>query len=257
MRCTLIVGSILTAGMATTAAGQSVRGRVLDAETRLPVAAVEVRVEDGATGRALKSVVSDSLGRFLFVASAAQPLVLRTRRLGYAESSARIEGEDDDELIEVELVIGMTPLAIEPLRVVARVILPNRYLSANGFYARRSGPAGRFYTRSDIEKHASIGLSEVLRLAPGVRVIPTDGRRSDVVVGRATRPARCLPSVYLDGTLARMGGAPRPTDLTIDDMVMARDVEGVELYHGAAQAPAEFSRFAECGVIVIWTKRKL
>jgi hypothetical protein len=97
----------------------------------------------------------------------------------------------------------------------------------------------------------------VLRRVPGVRLLRPDGRRADAVLTRANTGRRCMPAIFLDGIVSRAGGAPRITDVVIDDMVPATEIEGIEIYHGPSQAPAVFSRHAECGAIVVWTKRRI
>ena len=50
-------------------------------------------------------------------------------------------------------------------------------------------------------------------------------------------------------------GGPRQ-DQAIDDYVHPSEVEGIEIYRGESDTPAEFvTRWVGCGTIVIWTRR--
>lgn len=236
---------------------QEVRGRVLDAATLLPVAAVEVRLLEGAAARLV--MLSDSVGRFSLRPNRTGSYSLRAERIGYVAVTTQPFKIASAELVEVELLISVAPLEFEALRVTARSTASNAYLEASGFYARQHVGLGHFLTRRDIERQVGVQLSDVLRRVPGVRIVRADrgGRRGDVLMTRASLGSRCLPSIFLDGVLSRIGGPPRATDVSIDDMVLPTDLEGIEVYNGPSQAQAPYDRYAECGAIVIWTKRRL
>ena len=58
-------------------------------------------------------------------------------------------------------------------------------------------------------------------------------------------PMRCLPEYIVDDNV----------DNTFGPTVPVRDIEGLEVYTGAADVPGEYAgRNAGCGVIVIWTR---
>lgn len=59
-------------------------------------------------------------------------------------------------------------------------------------------------------------------------------------------PVDCPPQVYIDGI---------PWAGPIDEITL-RDIEGIEVYRGAAEVPAEFAGSnAGCGVIALWSRR--
>ncbi|MGH7468038.1 MAG: hypothetical protein ACRENP_08630 [Longimicrobiales bacterium] len=125
----------------------------------------------------------------------------------------------------------------------------------SGFYEREGHGAGTFLTRYEIEKHGGgTFLSDVLRSAPGVRLVRADrsGRRFELRL----RNARCPPALYLDGAIVRLGGPPRPGEMLLDDLVSAIDIDGIEIYHGASETPPAFNREANCGVVALWTRRR-
>jgi hypothetical protein len=58
----------------------------------------------------------------------------------------------------------------------------------------------------------------------------------------------CRPSVYVDGVQV-IGYR------SIDDLAQPLELEGVEVYRSAYQAPVEFTGLrAGCAVILIWTR---
>jgi hypothetical protein len=67
---------------------------------------------------------------------------------------------------------------------------------------------------------------------------------------------------FVDGMLVSQpsnGGPWRGgsrTDQAIDDYVHPNEVEGIEIYRGESDTPAEFiTRWVGCGTVVIWTRR--
>lgn len=89
---------MLIAGLAGLAAGAEaqgdVRGRVLDAATRAPIAGAQVSATDAA-----RNVVSDSLGRFTLLGLAAGERMVVVRMVGYATDSVQLTVADDEVLV--------------------------------------------------------------------------------------------------------------------------------------------------------------
>lgn len=92
------IAGMLIAGLAGSAAGAEaqgdVRGRVLDAASRAPIAGAQV----SATGTA-RNVLSDSLGRFTLLGLAAGERMVVVRMLGYATDSVQLTVADDEVLV--------------------------------------------------------------------------------------------------------------------------------------------------------------
>jgi hypothetical protein len=40
----------------------------------------------------------------------------------------------------------------------------------------------------------------------------------------------------------------------IDSIIQPEDVEGVEIYRGSTQIPAQYMNRANCGLVLIWTR---
>lgn len=180
----------------------------------------------------------------------------------------------------------VTPLGRDSRRVAVTLDAPVTTLAARtitarrasrdptGFESRRLADAGgTFLSAEQIAQRRAYHVSDLFAAMPGVNVTP-HGRSNIITMGRAigSRGAfgtRCFPIWYLDGTLlleptrnlATADTTPnierdglRPDML--DQLASPQDIAGIEVYKSAINAPPQFATIgAECGVIVIWTKR--
>lgn len=140
--------------------------------------------------------------------------------------------------------LNVQAIALAGVRVRAR---PSVLLS-RGFFDRRRFGNGTFFTREDIEAMRPRYLSDVLRRVGGISVgTAAFGARPPAQIRGPSSIVRSCPiQFYIDGTLT--------AGFNIDD-VTPGDVEGIEIYKGAATIPAVFNKgTAMCGVIVIWTR---
>ena len=255
---------------------QTVRGRLLEAETDKPVPAAQV-VLLTRLGSAVAVGQSNAEGRFALRASRPGTYVLQVRRLGYQLRRDPVElGRDP---VELELRLAPVPVTLDPVTVAAELNM--RYLEIVGFYNRQKGDFGHFITRDEIEARRANRITDVLTTIPGVRLVP-DGQ----VVGRWALQFRsaltslgglCEPRVFLDGLIAIRGDSkpvvmtpgggiidelnqedPRSPEPAVDDIVDPNDIEAIEVYRSGPQVPAEFGGmgpFTRCGVVVVWTRR--
>lgn len=155
-------------GAAQPACAQTVRGVVLDAETGLPVPAVALTLRDAA-GIAVARADSDEDGRFNLVSPQSGLHTLEAERLGYAPVEPQ-EMELYRDLLEVELRISSSPIAVDPITVTGRRLDPRHDLSLEGMRLRheslpRVGPQ-RVILRTDPEFVATQRVSDVLRWFP-------------------------------------------------------------------------------------------
>ena len=193
--------------------------------------------------RSGRAVRTDSAGHFLLASIPAGNADIGFRRVAFEPVIVSLQIPTDDTT-EVEIRLGgITPLL--PAVVVNAKVERNRVLEQ--FEARRKTGAGYFVTRADIEKRRPNALSEYMRMIPGVRIVTLDNGRSALRFARNPR-ANCPPQYFVDGIPA--------SNFDIDE-VLPGDVEGVELYAGAAGVPPQFNRFfgtTICGTILIWTR---
>jgi len=232
-------------GQVTTPA--RVEGHVLDDESGRGIERVEVRLIKGdiELGRA-----TDGWGYFAFpsVQPGAYELVVSHIAYGTRRDSIEIAG---GQLYDLELRVTMRPIELEPLVVeaVRWQVSPRLWR----FYERVDHGQGSYITRDEIERRQPIRVTHLIGELPGVSIIDRPGPTDYIVLSQyrrrdpSGRPGPCLPIIYLDGY--RIGGAG------LDDLVFPSDVEGVEVYEGLAEYPAEFaSPDARCGVIAVWTR---
>lgn len=206
-------------------------------------------------GRWQRSVRTDSAGAWAFAGLVPGLYRLRGTRLGFREAGGELEIAGDT-LIEVRLRMAAEAVLLEPLTVVGR-IEPEVSPVLRGFYHRmRRGP-GRFVTRAEIDDRRPSRVTDLLRTLPNVHVAAPRPGTGGGALSRGSAGGRCSVVVYVDGMLlTRPGSGSRGSALSVDDYVQPSDVEGIEVYRGESDTPAEFlTRNAGCGTIVIWTRR--
>ena len=231
---------LLSLLVATSSAAQSrpggVAGVVKDSAGR-PIENVEVTaVVSGKTAR------SDSLGHFILSDVPAGNVDVSFRRLAFAPVILLITIPPADTT-EVQVVLGVVAQELKGVVVQAH---PDQLRQLVAFETRRKRGIGHFITRTQIEDRHPIVLSDMVRSIPGAILISDNGRTTV----RFSRVARngCPPQFFVDGV--------QVTGFSIDDMPPG-DVEGVELYPGAAGLPPEYNRVqgtSICGTVIIWTR---
>jgi hypothetical protein len=140
------------------------------------------------------------------------------------------------------LAVLLAPaLEVTPVVVEARSLLAD--LSLAGFYERRSGGIGRFYTYDQLEQSVPRSI-HVLLLQAGVTVQCVRSRCLPFVVSGS---GRCVLSVYLDAVPL----SPDQVEAFPPDELAA-----LEIYRRATDIPAQFHRRQEdCGAILMWRRR--
>jgi hypothetical protein len=150
---------------------------------------------------------------------------------------------------------------LEPLEVRGQPRAP-RGIGREAFEERRRMGFGRFIDSTVLRRSEHLKLSDLLRRHTGVLVLATDGHGGGLAV--STRAGYCpsgRPCCYLqiivDGVVRHRGGpvylAGTPPNLKEFEL---HALESVEVYRSAAETPIEFGgASAECGTIVLWTRR--
>ena len=270
----------MLAALAAPLSAQVVRGKVLDAASGAPVPQAEVTATT-VEGRGAGRTRAAADGSFTLDLRAAGTIRLRAERTGYRPTLTDTFPVDPREAVEVELRVSATAVAIEPLRVTARVAPPRRRsLEMNGVYDRARDGFGHRLFREDIEKQSNLNLAQVLARVPGTTRVqtgpfefiyfsrsmltgtiqpgPGGGRRAPGPAtlvqprsGGGDNPGRwCIPLLFIDGTRAAYGGRD-----DINSLVKPEQIEAVELYSSAANIPMQYNvSGSACGVILIWTR---
>ncbi|MEX0912293.1 MAG: TonB-dependent receptor plug domain-containing protein [Gemmatimonadota bacterium] len=226
---------------------------------RAPVAAqgdtstLEITVQSATDDQPLggAQVVVDGLGMggitdpngFLRIPGLpAGPRTVKVHFLGYASMDESISfrfGRPTRILVK----LGVEPIALAPVNVRGGPSV----LAQRGFYDRRDFGQGTFLTRDDIQKLNPFSMSDVLRRVGGINVgAPRFGRATARIRGATAMGNNCPIQYYVDGTFT--------AGFNIDD-VPPDDIEGLEIYKGAATVPPVFNKgTALCGTIIIWTR---
>jgi hypothetical protein len=193
--------------------------------------------------KAEKVVRTDTAGKFVLAALSPGNSDISFRRLAYEPVVLLIDVPSEDTT-DVEVTLGV---AAQRLTGVVVQDKAEQIRTLEAFEARRKQGIGHFITRADIEKRRPFMLSDMVRMVPGAKLLPMDNGRVALRFARVGRD-NCPPQYYVDGI--------QVTGFNIDDMPPG-DVEGVELYGGAAGIPPEFNRLHSttiCGAVIIWTR---
>ena len=237
----------------------AVVGTVVEAQTRAPVEGVRVQLLSEA-GEVVAQALSDARGRVLLQPEEPGAFDLRTERMGFAPTAAPLELGPGTRRLEIRLASEAIPLE----EMVVEVRGTSLGLEREGFYLRERTGQGIMLDRDVIQALAPVATGDILRRQPGVTPGPSsrgNTTRRFFVFRRATAAHdSCLPAVFLDGQIVRQGGPIRDPDtegrMTLDEIVPAQDIEGMEIYDSPSSVPAQFTGpGAACGVVVIWTRR--
>jgi hypothetical protein len=240
----LVVPSLLLVLTADRAEPQAQNTAVLEIHVR---GAADARALEGALvvvrGTGLSGTTDrDGLLRIHGLAEGTR--IVDVRLLGYAPLSRSVAFHADSTA-HLLAELAVRPIELDSVQAAATARQTN--LMRRGFYERkRSGP-GTFLTRDDIDRFQPRFLSDVLRRVGGVHVgSSARGQPSTRMRGQQSIAGSCPIQYYVDGVLT--------TAYSIDEM-RPEDVDGIEVYRGAASIPASFKRgTASCGVILLWSR---
>lgn len=196
-----------------------------------PLGDVEIRVVN-----ARPMVRTDADGRFTLHNLPAGTQLLAVRRIGYLIGDVAVELRSDRTVGQDVLLRRV--VSLDSMRVVAR---RSRY--ADFEWRRKNNPSGRFLTASDLAKEHATELAPVIQHLGGFSIVGF-GPNTQVfsTSARFGRPNCTEANVVIDGV-----------DQATINMVPPHDIAAVEIYPEAAGAPGQYR--AECGLIVIWTKK--
>ena len=211
-------------------------------------------VEIKAAGLTARTTVR---GTFALTVGRAGTWLLEVRSLGYTPASRALRLGSGDTL---RVDVALTPMALElaPLVVTEADPLPTCIM--RGFEERRRAGFGRFITREMLAERDHDAVAGILRGIAGMRMVrrPGDcGGGFSAATGRGIAavelsqstgsvatcgggtpmPAACYMSVYVDGVRIWAPGSRDPPDF---DQLRNHQYEGVEIYRGPAELPAQY-----------------
>jgi hypothetical protein len=231
-------------------------------------AAVELLVIDDASDAALPGVsvsiagqqgerVTDQRGRFVYSAKRPGKVVFLFRRLGYTPGTLTVDATAGDTT-RVTFAMTAAPQTLTTVAVRDTTNSLSPFLS--GFDRRLANHPGSasFITRDEIDKRRPMYATDLLRrvtsisIADSMGVLMAVSRRSQkpTLRGPVLDLANCPLQVAVDGQLKEWGFAV--------NSIPPNEIHGIEIYPGAATIPAEYAsmrRDANCGLIMIWTRR--
>jgi hypothetical protein len=218
-----------------------VRGRVTGA-TRRPIAGARVTV--WGTGMV---TTTNADGEFTLGNLPAGTHALEVRAVGFMPAQQPVDiVQGAPGAAEVELAnLGIT---LDTIKVTAERLYTSRR-RADMERRMRSG-VGRFIDEKEIERRNPMFLSDLLRMVPGVMVVPGQVGGDDILMrgGLGFGSGLCRPDLYIDGV--RVVNDP---SFPLNSLVWVSELQAVEVYNRAALVPGEFHSMSGCGVIVIWT----
>lgn len=213
------------------------RGRVEGAGAR-PLANAQLTV----WGTGVQTTSSES-GQFVLSNLPSGTHMLDVRALGYRASRQVVDiVPGDSAAVTVSM---MRTMFLDTVRVQAqRSTLLERQLAE--FNARRRTAAtGRFFGPEDLLKRPPMRAGDLLRMVPGVRVVPgVFGER--IQMRGVNFNDWCTPDVWVDGM--RVQGINN-----VESMLSIDDVRAAEVYAKGTMVPAQFTSLTGCGAILFWT----
>jgi opacity protein-like surface antigen len=221
---------------------QSVRGRVLNAQTGEGIPSVKVTLFQG-DGKKVAEVLTNSKGAFAVGALVTGPHRLQTNHIGYTTVTTEVFSINDDEQVVVDLKVSVTAVTVEPLTIVARRRDPRNDATEEGMFARRLTlpPLGlrRVLLPFDPEMKGAIKASDVI-----FQNFPQTRRRPCTVV-------------YWNGSLVLSNDmAAQWLETSVSEL------EAVEYYRNMIDAPMAFREIPvqisfdnrECQIVALWPR---
>jgi hypothetical protein len=212
-------------------------GRVLG-EAGRPVPNAQITVV-GTAGR----TVSDSSGHWSIAPPPGGTRTVEVRALGFGPERQIV---DIARSSDVRVDVTLTPLKtiLDTVRVSAQRVFRSY---GNGFERRRRSIPGHFFDEADIDRFRPTRLSDLLTRLPSVRVEETP---TEMGIRMRGEGLACAPVVFLDGLRL-----PAMDLRDLNSLVLPNDIGLVEVYTKEL-APPEFTTLDDCGVIVVWTRRR-
>jgi hypothetical protein len=268
--------AIFAAAQPAGLSGQEVRGRLLESETREPIAWATLTLLD-TTFTAVSRTRSSLSGAFVLESPFSGSFFVMAEALGYAPKVDGILELDDGGLASIEFFLKPKPLEMDSLIVALKRVRTFQYLTEVGYYERKKMGFGTFVSPDEIQRRRPFTTFDLLRNVPDLHVElgGSDGTRVYLMRGGS----RCNPAVLIDGSRAfndihTERGAPEtdllpsanpPTSraqkterdhqgIVLERMIDIADISAVEVHTRATSMPLQYGGTQEtCGLLMIWT----
>ncbi len=240
---------------------QSVSGFVTERQSQARVVGANVILVDG--GKHPKSVTqSDSAGRYHIMAPSAgtYSIIANGRGLASTQTAEISLTTGEDGKMDIQLSLAVSTLATVVVTGGKRIVnaSPANSHKYDLFLLRKNLGIGTFITREQIEAKPTAETAQIFQSIPGLKVQQQGTRwlihsqrcphkvetRTVEMTMDADDPA-LYPILFIDGF--RVRGLSALNDIN------PKQIEGIEVYQGAAQLPAEAKGNA-CAAIFVWLK---
>ena len=214
-----------------------VTGKVVD-KLGKPLSGARVALQGGGS-----VAITRPNGTFSLDSLPSGTQALEARKLGYSATEVAVE-LSSDEPQHTTITMGDFVPTLATMRVEAA---QDKALSDIGYLQRKQTGQG-FYMDGKMINHAALAFSDVMRIAPGLRVEPAGDGRSSVITDARGAGSGCV-NYWVDGfPYATM----TPGD--IDEYVRPQEIVAVEVYHGSS-TPVQYTTAGQtsCATIVVWT----
>jgi hypothetical protein len=243
----IVAAATLLLGSAAGLVAQTVSGIVTEAQTGQPVEGAEIMLIDANEDVQARTMTAAD-GRFAAAVPHPGRWILRIERVGYGVLTSDPLEIKPAEWLLLEVTLDARAVPLEPIVVAARRSIYSPEVQR--FYDRRDGAhrsgLGYFVVRAEIERLNPFRPTDLLRTAPGIRVVRGPAGR-----GQGLRMASgCIPAIFIDGMqINRMS-----RNDSLDDYVTVMDIEGVEVYRGPSSQLANLHDPSGCGLVLVWTR---
>jgi hypothetical protein len=220
-----------------------ITGKVVD-KLGKPLAGARVALQGSGT-----VVISKANGSFTLDSLPSGTQAIEVRKLGYAAADEAVELSASRPATATITLGDFVPT----LAVMRTEAAEDKALSDIGYLQRKKSSAGGYFLDGKQINHEALAFSDVMRIAPGLRVQPTgDGRTNVITDSRSPATGGCV-NYYVDGV---QWTSMQPGD--IDDYVRPAEIVAVEIYHGTDTPPQyTVSGQSSCATIVVWTVAKV
>ena len=217
-----------------------VTGKVVDKGGR-PLDGARVMLQGG-----MATAVTRANGEFTLDSLPSGTQALVVRKLGYGVTERAVElasNQATQATVTMEEFVSLATVRVEAAQ--------DKALSDIGYLQRKQMGMGNFLDGNQIN-HESMSFSDVMRIVPGLRIVPTGDGRTSVIQDSRSATGGCV-TYYVDGSPWQ---TMTPGD--IDSFVRPNELVAIEVYHGS-QAPPQYTQPGQsgCAVIVAWTQARV
>jgi Carboxypeptidase regulatory-like domain len=219
-----------------------VTGRVMDKKGQ-PLRDARVTLQGGSD-----VVLTKANGEFTLDSLPSGTQALEVRKLGYSVAEVPVELSSNEPARATVTMTDAVPL-LQTMRVEAS---KDKALSDVGYLTRKQSGFG-YFMDGDAINHNSVSFADVMRVVPGLKVVPLgDGRTYVITDSRNPGGSGCV-NFYVDNT--------KWTEISpgdINTFVRPDELVAIEVYHGS-ETPPQYSTpgSSSCATVVAWTVARI